>query len=203
MAPNISCFDDFQLVEEAMLTSQSAQVCRFRQTKKPKNAPFLQYRCGFKVAPLNARTDSHLLLNGAVEEWAEVVSIVANSALCTKEGITDGEWYGLIDDDDKIVDNFDICAACRAGWFMSIDRTDMFRKVEYPPGTTRVCDFNPSSVRYDAYISKWNQMYYTYDNSKCLWSILPLCDPYFIHAFSRESPSAIAPLLPCSLGRQC
>ena len=84
---------------------------------------------------------------------------------CNEEGIVDGEWYGLPDPTDatRTIENFDLCAACHAGWNQSADWSHLFRRLNYPPATSRLCDLNPSGPRYSQYVDKWNQMYFTRD----------------------------------------
>ena len=120
--------------------------------------------CDFQSVPMAACADI-LLPHGMFEKWHWFASSITSKPTCSKEGIVDGEWYGLPDRTDatRNVENFDICAACHAGWNQSADLGHLFRRLSYPPGTSRVCDLNPSGPRYSKYINKWNQMYFTRD----------------------------------------
>ena len=120
--------------------------------------------CDFNRTSMDVCADI-LLPHGMFDKWHYLASLIMSKPVCSKEGVDDGEWYGLPDTTDatRNVENFDICAACHAGWNQSADWGHLFRRLDYPPGTTRVCDFNPSGPRYSKYINKWNQMYFTRD----------------------------------------
>ena len=120
--------------------------------------------CDFQLVPMAACSDI-LLPYGMFEKWHRLASSITSKPTCSKEGVVDGEWYGLPDPTDatRNVENFDICAACHAGWNQSADLGHLFRRLNHPPGTSRVCDLNPSGPRYSKYINKWNQMYFTRD----------------------------------------
>ena len=120
--------------------------------------------CDFQAVPMAACSDI-LLPHGMLEKWHYLASLITSKPTCNKEGVVDGEWYGLPDPTDatRNVENFDICAACHAGWNHSADLGHLFRRLNHPPGSSRVCDFNPSGPRYSKYIDKWNQMYFTRD----------------------------------------
>lgn len=121
-----------------------------------------QMICDFKPAPMAACSDI-LLPYGMFEKWHYLASSMTSKPTCSPDGVVDGEWYGLPDPTDasRNVENFDICAACHAGWNQSADLGHLYRRLNYPPGTSRVCDFNPSGPRYSKYTNKWNQMYLT------------------------------------------
>lgn len=123
-----------------------------------------RYTCDFQPAPMAACIDI-LLTHGVYEKWHYFASIIMSKSSCDREGIVDGEWYGLPDptDNTRNIENFDICAACHTGWNQSADWVHLFRRLKYPLGRTRVCDLNPSSPRYSEYVAKWNQMYFTRD----------------------------------------
>lgn len=123
-----------------------------------------QMICDFKLVPMAACSDM-LLPHGMFEKWHRLASAITSKPTCSKEGVVDGEWYGLPDPTDatRTVENFDICAACHAGWNQSADLGHLFRRLHYPPGTSRLCDFNPSGPRHAKYINKWNQVYFTRD----------------------------------------
>lgn len=120
--------------------------------------------CDFRQAPMAACSDI-LLAHGMYEKWHHFATLTMSKPNCNKEGIIDGEWYGLPDPTDpaRNIENFDICAACHAGWNQSADWGHLFRRLNYPPGTSRICDLNPSSPRYSEYFDRWNQMYFTRD----------------------------------------
>ena len=120
--------------------------------------------CDFRLAPMAACADI-LLAYEMFEKWHHFASLTMSKSMCNKEGIVDGEWYGLPDrtDASRNIENFEICAACHAGWNQSADWSHLFRRLEYPPGMSRVCDLNSSSPRYSEYVDKWNQMYLTRD----------------------------------------
>ena len=120
--------------------------------------------CDFNVAPMAACADI-LLVRGIFGRWHYFASLIAGKPSCDKEGIVDGEWYGLPNPTDptRNIDNFDICAACHAAWNQSTGWGHIFRRPNYPPATTRICDFNPSASMNSTYIDKWNQMYFTRD----------------------------------------
>ena len=120
--------------------------------------------CDFRLGSMAACSDI-LLASGAFEKWHQFASTIMSNVRCKSEGIVDGEWYGLPDpaDSGENIKNFDICAACLAGWFQSADWGHLFRRLRWPPGTTRLCDFNPSAPRHFQYLAKWNQMYFTRD----------------------------------------
>ena len=123
-----------------------------------------QIICDFQLAPMVACSDI-LLAHGMFGKWHHFATLTMSKPRCNKEGIVDGEWYGLPDPTDgtRHIENFDICAACHAGWNQSADWGHLFRRLDFPPATTRVCDLNPSSPRYTQYVHKWNQMYFTRD----------------------------------------
>ena len=123
-----------------------------------------QVICDFKPVAMAACSDI-LLPHGMFEKWHRLASSITSKPTCSQEGVVDGEWYGLPDRTDatRTVENFDICAACHAGWNQSADWGHLFRRQTYPPGTSRVCDLNPSGPRYSKYINRWNQMYLTRD----------------------------------------
>ena len=123
-----------------------------------------QMICDFRQAPMAACSDI-LLAYGMLEKWHYFASLTMSKPMCNKESIVDGEWYGLPDrtDPTRNAENFDICAACHVGWNQSADWGQLFRRLNYPPGTSRVCDLNPSGPRYSKYVDKWNQMYFTRD----------------------------------------
>ena len=123
-----------------------------------------QMICDFKLVPIAACSDI-LLPHGVFEKWHYLVSLITSKPTCSHEDVVDGEWYGLPDRTDaaRNVENFDICAACNAGWNQSVDLGHLFRRLNYAPRTSRLCDFNPSGPRYTKYINKWNQMYFTRD----------------------------------------
>lgn len=120
--------------------------------------------CDFSIAPMAVCADI-LLVNGMFGRWHHFASLIVDKPCCDAEGIVDGEWYGLPNPTDptRNIDNFDICAACHAGWNQSADWGHIFRRWNYPPATSRLCDFNPSAPAYSAYIDRWNQMYFTRD----------------------------------------
>ena len=120
--------------------------------------------CDFRQAPMAACSDT-LLEHGMFEKWHHFATLTMSKPNCNKEGIIDSEWYGLPDSTDpaRHIENFDICAACHAGWNQSADWGHLFRRLNYPLGTSRICDLNPSSPRYSEYVEKWNQMYFTRD----------------------------------------
>ena len=120
--------------------------------------------CDLQITPMAACCDI-LLAHGMFERWHHFASLMMSKPMCNKEGIVDGEWYGLPDATDATqnIDNLEICAACHAGWSQSADWGHLFRRLNYPPGTSRICDLNPSAPRYSQYVDKWNQMYYTRD----------------------------------------
>lgn len=120
--------------------------------------------CDFRLTPMAACSDI-LLAYGMFEKWHHFASLTMSKPMCNKEGIVDGEWYGLPDPTDatRNIENFDICGACHAGWNQSADWGHLFRRLNYPPATLRLCDFNPSGPRYSQYVDKWNQMYLTRD----------------------------------------
>lgn len=127
----------------------------------------LRFICDFQSMPMRASSDI-LLAHGMFGKWHQIASLMTSKPWCDKEGIVGGAWYGLADptDGSRNVENFDICAACHAGWNQSADWGHLFRRLNYPPSATRVCDFNPSSgPRYSQYTDKWNQMYFTRDPS--------------------------------------
>ena len=123
-----------------------------------------QLICDFQQAPMAVCCDI-LLAHGMFEKWHYFASLMMSKPMCNKEGIDNGEWYGLPDKTDatRNIENFDICAACHAGWNQSADWGHLFRHHNYPPGTPRVCDLNPSGPRHFEYADKWNQMYFTRD----------------------------------------
>ena len=123
-----------------------------------------QMICDFKLVPIAACSDI-LLPHGMFDKWHHLASAIKSKPTCSNDGVVDGEWYGLPDPTDatRTVENFDICAACHAGWNQSADLGHLFRRLHYPPGTSRLCDLNPSGPRYSKYINKWNQMYFTRD----------------------------------------
>ncbi|KAL8782544.1 MAG: hypothetical protein Q9195_009628 [Heterodermia aff. obscurata] len=123
-----------------------------------------QLLCDFSIAPMAACADI-LLVHGMFAKWHHFATLTAGKPRCDPEGIVDGEWYGLPDPTDptRNIENFDICAACHAGWNQSADWGHLFRRWTYPPSTSRLCDFNPSAPAYADYLDKWNQMYFTRD----------------------------------------
>ena len=120
--------------------------------------------CDFRLAPMAACADT-LLAHDTFEKWHYFVGLTMSKPTCNQEGIIDGEWYGLPHKTDasRNIENFDICGACHAGWNQSADWGNLFRRLEYPPGTSRVCDLHPLGPRYSEYAVKWNQMYLTRD----------------------------------------
>ena len=122
----------------------------------------LRLICGFKLVPIAACSDI-LLAQRMYEKWHHFAGLTSSKPRCDKESIVDGEWYGLPDPNNasRTIENFDICAACHAGWNHSAGWDHLFRRLNYLPATSRICDFNPSSLRYSQYIGKWNQMYFT------------------------------------------
>lgn len=120
--------------------------------------------CHFQLAPMAASSDI-LLARGMFDKWHHFASLTMSKPRCNQEGIVDGEWYGLPDPTDatRNIENFDICAACHAGWNQSANWGHLFRRLNYPPATLRLCDLNPSSPRYSQYVDKWNQVYFTRD----------------------------------------
>lgn len=140
-----------------------------------------RFTCDFKPAPMAGCCDI-LLAHSTFDKWHHFASLIMSKATCEKEGIVDGEWYGLPDPTDptKNVEEFDICAACHAGFNQSADWGHIFRRLSYPLGTTRVCNFNPSTPRYSTFCAKWNQMYFTRDPAPFIDYVsrlapLPLC----------------------------
>jgi len=106
-----------------------------------------------------------LLAYGMLEKWHYFASSTASKPMCNKVGVVDGEWYGLVSPTDatwNIVD-LDMGAACHAGWNQSADLGHILRCLDYPSGTSRVCDIYPSAPRYLQYVDKWNQKYFTRD----------------------------------------
>lgn len=137
--------------------------------------------CDFRPAAMSVCCDM-LLAHSTFDNWHHFASLTMSKARCEKEGIVDGEWYGLPDPTDPTqnVEEFDICAACHAGYNQSADWGHVFRRLNYPPGTSRVCDFNPSAPRYSRYLDKWNQMYFTRDPTPFIDYVsrlapLPMC----------------------------
>jgi len=122
--------------------------------------------CDFQLAPMAACSDI-LLAHGMFEQWHRFASLTMSKPRCNEEGSVDGEWYGLPDPTDatRNIENFDICAACHAGWNQSADWGHLFRRLNSPPATSRVCDLNPSSPRYSQYVDRWNQMYFTRESA--------------------------------------
>ena len=123
-----------------------------------------QLICDFKPVPMAACSDK-LLPHGMFEKWHHLATSITSKPTCSQEGVVDGEWYGLHDGTDatRKVENFDLCATCHTGWNQSADLGHLFSRQNYPRGTSRICDFNPSGPRYSKYINKWNQMYFTRD----------------------------------------
>ena len=141
----------------------------------------LRLICDFQLLPMAACSDI-LFAQNMYEKWHYFAGLTSSKPRCDKEGIVDGEWYGLPNPNDasRTIENFDICAACHAGWNQSADWGHLFRRLNYPPGTSRVCDFNPSGPRQSRYIRKWNQMYLTRNPSPFVDYVsrlasLPLC----------------------------
>ena len=120
--------------------------------------------CDFSMAPMAACADL-LLVYGMFGKWHHFATLIAGKPQCVSEGVVDGEWYGLPDPTDptRHIENFDVCAACHAGWNQSADWGHIFRRLTYPPATSRLCDFNPSAPLYSGYVDKWNQMYFCRD----------------------------------------
>ena len=120
--------------------------------------------CDFNMIAMSPCIDI-LLPRGLFEKWHYFASLIMSKPGCSKEGVVDGEWYGLPDPNDPTqnIKDFDICVACHAGWNQSADWGHLFRRLNYPPGTSRLCDFHPSAARYSEYVEKWNQMYFTRD----------------------------------------
>ena len=120
--------------------------------------------CDFSLGPMTACAEI-LLVHGMFGKWHHFATLTAGKPRCDPEGSVGGEWYGLPDPTDptRNIENFDVCAACHAGWNQSADWGHIFRRLTYPPATSRICDFNPSSLMYTEYIDKWNQMYFTRD----------------------------------------
>ena len=109
----------------------------------------LNMTCDFKPMPMAACSD--LLLSHALfEKWHRIASVITSKPKCSNEGVVDGEWYGLPDPTDasRSLENFDICAACHAGWNQSADLTHLFRRLHYAPRTSRLCDLNPAGPRF-------------------------------------------------------
>ncbi|KAL8663542.1 MAG: hypothetical protein Q9202_003730 [Teloschistes flavicans] len=123
-----------------------------------------QYICDLGLSPMRACWDI-LFPQADFYKWHHYACIVASKPQCAEDGITDGEWYGLTDPSDpsRTVENFDICAACHVGWNESAGLGHLFCRLNFPPGTTRMCDFHPSAARHTQYGRRWNQMYFTYD----------------------------------------
>ena len=73
--------------------------------------------CDFRLTPVAACSDI-LLAYGMYEKWHYYRGVIMSKPDCNKEGIVNGEWYGLPDPTDptRTVENFDICAACHVGW---------------------------------------------------------------------------------------
>lgn len=140
-----------------------------------------QLLCDFWQDPMAVASDI-LLAHGVFEKWHHFASQILSKPSCDKEGILDGEWYGLPNptDPNQNIGNFEICAACHAGWNQSADWGHLFRRLHYPPGTTRVCDLNSASPRHAQYVDKWNQMYFTRDPTPFIdfvsrFAALPKC----------------------------
>ena len=123
-----------------------------------------RFTCDFQPAPMIACSNS-LLAYGMFDRWHQMASKIMSKPTCSSEGITNGEWYGLPDptNPSRNVENFEICGACHAGWNESVEWAHIFRRIQYPPGTTRICDLNASSPRYAKYVEKWTEMYLTGD----------------------------------------
>lgn len=120
--------------------------------------------CDFRSGPVAACSDI-LLAIGMYNRWHDHASLIMCKPTCKGDGISDGEWYGLPNpiEPNRNIENFDICAACHAGWNQSAGWGHLFRRLSYPSGTLRICDLNPAAPRYSEYFDKWNQMYFTRD----------------------------------------
>lgn len=140
-----------------------------------------QMICDFRPAPM-AVCCVLLLAHSSFDKWHCFASLTMSKARCEKGGMVDGEWYGLPDPTDPTqnVKEFDICAACHAGFNQSADWGHVFRRLDYPRGTSRVCDFNSAGPRYSRFLDKWNQMYFTRDSAPFIDYVsrlapLPIC----------------------------
>ena len=163
-----------------------------------------RFSCDFKYAPMVTCSDN-LLAHGMFDRWHQAASMVMSKPSCSNEGVTDGEWYGLPDpmNPSQNVQNFEICAACQAGWNQSTDWAHLFRRFYYPPGTVKVCDLNASSSpRHAQYVAKWTEMYLTRNPtsfikyvSRC--AFLPTCEGTTRLANARWYGDADAALLIC------
>ena len=128
-----------------------------------------KYICDMQLSPMAACAD-FTLTHGMYEKWHHFASLTSSKPMCVAEGITDGEWYGLPDpaNPTKDVVNFEICAACHAGWNQSADWGHLFRRLTFSPGSIRLCDFHPTAPRYSDWILNWKQMYLTREPSPFL-----------------------------------
>ena len=120
--------------------------------------------CLFSEVPMAACADT-LLEQGRYGKWHHFATLTAGEPGCDPEGIVSDEWYGLPNPTDptRHVDNFEICAACHAGWNQSADWGHIFRRLNYLPATSRLCSFNHSAPACFKFLAKWNQMYLTRD----------------------------------------
>lgn len=105
------------------------------------------------------------LLEKDYPRWHSYINEIITKPMCTRENITDGEWYGIVDPQDSMstVSNADVCSACYTGLMRSTDCEGVFRRLAFPSGTTRCCDFSPMSSRSPTFLDKWRQMLFTRD----------------------------------------
>jgi hypothetical protein len=85
--------------------------------------------------------------------WSEAAKVFMTNPPCSSEGITDGEWYVLAAGSE----NFDVCKSCYFGIFRSRGLRSQLKIQPYPAGTTRYCDFEKRSDRYQFYIAKLDE----------------------------------------------
>lgn len=156
---------DMDICEACYLDSAGWQdgvaPCFMQMTFSPHD--FLSRKiCDFRNLPLSVCSDM-LLAPRTFDQWHYLASIVLSKPSCDKNAIVDGEWYGLPHptDPSQNIENFDICAACHAGYNQSANLGHLFRRWTYSHGTSRTCDLNPSGPRYVQYLTKWNHMYFT------------------------------------------
>lgn len=117
------------------------------------------------------------------ERWHQLISQIALKPSCdNSSSITNGEWYTIPDPANpaKNIPDVDICSSCYLGMIESTGHGNALRRLSYPPGTARVCDFSINSSRHASYIDKLAEaLYINHLGPLIIYalriSLLPLC----------------------------
>ncbi|EME43899.1 hypothetical protein DOTSEDRAFT_117938, partial [Dothistroma septosporum NZE10] len=120
--------------------------------------------CDFQLPPLKACTPD--LMEKHYELWYGIAAKVVTFPCCEQQAIRDGDWYALQHPEDsrRIVDNFELCAACYIGMIEPCGFAGYFRQRRYNPGSERVCDFSTlNKGRHHVFRLKYREMVFRGD----------------------------------------